>query len=264
MSTDNEMKLTNECKSNCRSCNEPVEKKYCSNCGYPVIIQKINFKYILSEIGEFFFANKGLLYTVKRVLISPGHSVRMFINEDRYRFVKPITFLFITTLIYALILHIFGVKSTVIQYNIDATVLNTVMIDWLISNPRYTITLTILLIAFWVRVLFRKAGYNYFEIAILLCFITGITTLLDTIAVIINSLMNTTGYDIISAVNGIGFIYMTWGIVQFFGQKMIKNYLKALLAIIISVLCIAILVVVIVLVSNPFLFQTTPSVEISL
>jgi len=188
----------------------------------------------------------------------------MFINEDRYRFVKPITFLFITTLIYALILHIFGVHSTMIQYNIEATELDTVIIDWLISNPRYAITITILLIAFWVRVFFRKAGYNYFEITILLCFITGITTLFDTVAVLINGLMTITNIDTIGTVNGIGFIYMTWGIAQFFGQKKVKNYLKAVLAIILSVFCIALLVVGVVLVSNPQLFHITPSVDISL
>ena len=250
MSTNTEMKLTNDCKSNCRNCNEPVEKKYCSNCGNPVIIQKINFKYILSEIGEFFFANKGLLYTVKRVLISPGHSVRMFINEDRYRFVKPITFLFITTLIYALILHIFGAKIAFIQYSTDDVEFNSTVIDWFLSNPRYGITITIIFIAFWVRVLFRKAGYNYFEITILLCFISGITTLFDATAVMLSGLLPTINFDFVRVAGGVGVIYMIWGITQFFEQNKVKNCLKAFLAIILSLIFLSILVAIFMIVPN--------------
>ena len=241
-------------KSNCLNCNEPADKNYCSNCGYPLIIQKINFKYILSEVGEFFLANKGLLYTVKRVLVSPGISVRMFINEDRYRFVKPITFLFITTLIYALILYVFGEESHWIKYNTNDSEINTTMLDWFISNPRYMITIMILVYAFWVRVLFRKAGYNYFEITILLCFVSGVTTLFDSLAVLINGFTPNINFDFLGTSSGIGFIYMTWGIAQFFGQKKVKNYLKAFLALILSILCFIILLAIIIIVPNTSMF----------
>ena len=95
----------------CRNCKEPVSWNYCPNCGQPTKLKKIDKKYIIQEIADFFFANRGMVYTVKNVLINPGDSVRQFITEDRYRFVKPITFIFITSLIYALINQIFNIQA---------------------------------------------------------------------------------------------------------------------------------------------------------
>ena len=71
--------------NNCKNCNEPVNGNYCSNCGRPATLRRVDGRYIIQEIGDFLFANKGMLYTIKRVLISPGESVREFITEDRHR-----------------------------------------------------------------------------------------------------------------------------------------------------------------------------------
>ena len=49
---------------------------YCSNCGQPAELKRIDSHYIVYEIKEALFTNNGFLFTVKRLLTNPGESVR--------------------------------------------------------------------------------------------------------------------------------------------------------------------------------------------
>jgi len=227
--------------NNCKNCKEQisVDWEYCPICGRPAILKRIDMHYIVQEIADFFFANKGLVYTIKNVLINPGDSVRQFIAEDRHRFMKPITFLVITTLIYALVSHLFNVKLD------DVFVIEGVAISpiqyWIMENPRYTNTIVVLFVALWVKIFFKKTDYNFFEIFILMCFICGITTLIDTVLVVIQGVST---LNIISASICITAIYQTWAIGHFFDKNKAASYAKAFLSFIFGVLNFAFLVTV--------------------
>ena len=115
----------------CINCKEPIIGNYCSNCGQPAKLKKIDMHYVIQEIGDIIFANKGMIYTIKKVFISPGDSVRQFIAEDRFRFVKPITFLFVTTLVYALVIHFFNVNTGyILQINLGEGVALSPILNW--------------------------------------------------------------------------------------------------------------------------------------
>jgi len=179
-----------------------------------------------------------MVYTIKNVLISPGDSVRQFITEDRYRFVKPITFLFITALIYALVSTQFNVKTS--NYDGPEGVISVIM-NWLIGNPGYLNTIIVLFVAFWIKIFFKKAGYNFFEIVILLCFVFGITTLFDSVAIFFQGI---THLNLIQTSMSIGVIYATWAIGQFFDKKRAASYTKAFLSYLLGVLTLGFLIAV--------------------
>jgi len=228
---------------NCRNCNEPVDRNYCPNCGQPVILKKIDKYYIIHELGDFFLANKGLVYTIKNILIRPGDSVKQFINEDRYRFVKPITFLFISTLIYALVVHLFNINTDyIVHVDVDDPAA-TPFSNWLMDNPRYAITILVVFVAFWVKLFFRKSGFNFFEIFILLCFVTGITTLIETIGAIFHG---GTNLDLMKYLILFTLIYQTWAIGQFFGKKKVASYVKAFFSYILGVFSFGIVISIII------------------
>ena len=216
--------------NNCKICNEPVNGNYCSNCGQPAMLKRIDGRYIISEIADFFFAHKGLMYTIKRVLISPGKSVRQFITEDRYRFVKPITFVFITSLIYTIVNYYFNITAEdyyIQQDEFEGSVISLIFHWMLIEYPGYSTIITGLFMAFWIKILFRKARYNIFEIFILLCFVTGITTLFTSVTAFIQGV---THLKLIEFSLYIGIIYYIWAIGQFFDGKKVKSYIKAFLS----------------------------------
>jgi hypothetical protein len=223
--------------NNCKKCNEPVEWDYCPKCGQPVQLKRIDRQYVIREIGDFFFATKGMVYTINRVLISPGKSVKQFLTEDRHRFVKPITFVIITSLFYSIINYFFKIevenlviKSSIIDISIGGIDVYGIEIifRWMAENYAYSLILTGLLMAFWLKIFFKKYGYNLFEIFILLCFISGISTLVLSVGVILQ------WFTQIEIINKIAGLYMIWAVGHFFDKKKVASYAKTLLSFILG------------------------------
>jgi hypothetical protein len=223
----------------CKNCNEPVEWDFCPRFGQPAQLKRIDGQYMIREIGDFFFANKGMVYTIKRVLISPGKSVKQFLSEDRQRFVKPITFVFITSLIYSIINHFFKIevkdivfKSPIINISIGGTDSYGIEIifKWMAENYAYSMMLTGFFMAFWIKIFFRKYGYNLFEIFILMCFVSGISTLFYSVGIILQRFTN------MEIMNNIAGLYMIWAVGHFFDKKKVASYAKALLSFILGAL----------------------------
>jgi len=205
-------------------------------------LKRIDKHYILDEIIGFFHANKGFLYTVKGMLIAPGKTVRQFVREDRHRFVKPVTFVIITALIYSLINHFFqiGVKDYGV-YGDEFSPTTVRIFNWmLLEYPGYSAILQGLYMAFWIKLFFRKSGYNLFEIFILMCFISGITALATSIATPFQGLSE---LNILQITSLITIVYFIWAIGQFFGENKIRNYVKALLSFVFGVLVLSFLIV---------------------
>ena len=225
--------------NSCKNCNEPVHGNYCSNCGRPAKLKRIDKHYIFQEIGDFLFANRGMVYTIKKILTRPGESIRQFLTEDRYRFVKPVTFLFITALLYALLSNLFHIKTS--SYDGPEGMVN-LMVNWLIEHPGYLNITVGLFVAFWAKIFFRKAGYNLFEIFILFCFVFGITTLFDSVVIMIQGI---THLKLIQISMSIGAIYATWATGQFFGRKKVASYIKAFLSYIFGLLSFGILIAIV-------------------
>jgi hypothetical protein len=219
----------------CEYCNEPINGNYCSNCGQPTHLKRIDRQYIFHEIREVLGANKGLLFTIKKVFISPGTSVQQFLTKERHRFVKPIVFVILTSLIYALINLIFNSQ---ISDNLFVSPIFGIVIEdsdgmknvfkLLKGSLAYSNLLTGLFMAFWLKLFFKKAGYNIFEIFILLCFVIGVSTLLISIGTIIQSV--TPLAEKINLNSIMGFIYFVWAVGQFFNRKKVASYLKTFFA----------------------------------
>lgn len=79
------------------------------------MLKRIDGHYIAHEIEHILHFERGILYTVKGLLIAPGASVRQFINENRSRLVKPIIFIIITSLIYSVVNHFFHIEEGYMQ-----------------------------------------------------------------------------------------------------------------------------------------------------
>jgi len=177
-----------------------------------------------------------MVYTIKNVLIRPGESVRQFIAEDRHRFVKPITFLFICTLLFAFVSNPFNIRTS--NYEGPEGILSLIL-NWLFDHPSYFNLLIGLFVAFWIKIFFRKSEYNIFEIFILFCFVYGIMKLFELVVVIIQVI---THLELINIAIGIGVIYITWATGQFFNKKKMSSYIKAFLSFIFGILTFGILI----------------------
>jgi hypothetical protein len=213
--------------TNCKKCNSEFRGNFCSNCGHPQKLERINGRYILSEIGSVLNFQKGILYTIKELLIRPGQNIRAFISDDRNRLVKPIMFILITSLLYTLIIHFFHIKdgffdgaSSALDDNGSKTI---TILNWIQEHYGYTNIIMGVFIVLWLKVFFLKNQYNFFELLILLCFIMGINMLIYSILATIQGL---TGINVTEVGGMIGLIYAVYSIGHFFGKSEIRNYIK--------------------------------------
>lgn len=210
---------------NCTNCNQPTEGKYCSYCGQPAEIRRIDGKYIRQEIQSVLYFDKGILFTIKELIIRPGLSIQNFLAKDRDRLVKPLIFIIVCSLIYTLAEQFFQIEKGYIEYRsseINATVL---IFEWIHANYGYTNVIMAFFIGLWIKLLFRKYSYNFFEILVLLCYAMGISMLIFTLFGVTEYLTQITVLPIGGA---LGFIYCSWAIGQFFDKKKILNYFKGI------------------------------------
>lgn len=213
----------------CKKCNSEFQGNYCPNCGHPQKMDRINGRYILSEIGSVLIFHKGILYTIKELLIRPGQNIRAFISEDRNRLVKPITFILVTSLIYTLFVRIFHFSDGYINSNFDDVKGSSlsVIFQWITGHYGFSNIIMALFIAIWIKVLYRKYNYNFYEILILLCFVMGIGMLMLAFFGAVESILKIPflEYGVYAF-----FIYVLWAIGQFFDKRKIANYVKSLIS----------------------------------
>lgn len=226
--------------NNCRSCTAELTGNYCVNCGQPAKLKRIDGHYIVHEIEHVLHFDKGILYTIRELLIRPGESVQRFLSGDRNRLVKPIIFIVITSLIYSLINHFFHIEQGYVSYQYDGMKDSTIfmMLDWIQNHYGYANILMGGFIAGWLKLFFRKYQYNFFEILILLCFVMGIGMLISAIVAIFEGILQV---HLLQYAGMLMLIYSAWSIGQFFDKTKLVNYFKGMMAYLIGTLCFYIL-----------------------
>ncbi len=217
----------------CKKCDSEFESNYCPNCGHPQVIERINGRYILSEIASVLNFQKGILYTIKELLIRPGQSIRTFISEDRNRLVKPIMFILITSLIYTILLSIFHFEDGYLSYSGDKESTTLKIFKWVQGNYGYSNIVMSIFIGLWLKILFRKYPFNFFEIIILLCFVMGVGMLIYSAFGIVQGL---THINLMQFGAFVGFVYTTYAVGQFFEKRKLLSYVKAFFAYILGML----------------------------
>ena len=219
--------------NNCKNCNTELSGKYCSDCGQPFELKRIDANYIKHEIEHVLHFEKGIFYTVKELIIRPGKNVRDFFTENRNRLVKPIIFIIITSLIYTIINHYFHIEEQYIQQDeLDHSTIGKMMV-WVQEHYGYANIILGIFIAFFIKLFFRKSNYNIYEIIILLCFIMGISMLIYSVFAAIQGLFH---INIIQIGGILALVYTTFAIADFFGKTKVKNYFKALAAYILGMI----------------------------
>lgn len=217
----------------CTNCSNELAGKYCANCGQPAQLKRIDGHYIQHEIEHILHFDKGILYTIKELLIRPGKNIKAFISDDRSRLVKPVIFIIITSLIYTTINHFFHVEDGYISIHEIKSTAITAIFSWIQSHYGYANIIMGVFIAAWLKLFFKKYDYNFFEILILLCFVIGVAMLILALFALIQGV---TKISLMQYSGMISFGYITWAIGQFFDQKRTSSYIKAAIAYLLGML----------------------------
>ncbi len=211
----------------CKNCKNVHSGDFCSNCGRPTNPKRIDGQYILNEIGSVLSFEKGFLFTIKGLLTKPGKNIREFITDDRNRLIKPIIFIIICSLIYTIAVQLFHVEDGYIKFGSSDKSTTALILEWIQNNYGYANILIGVFITLWIKILFKKYHYNFFEILILLCFVMGVGMLIFAFFGILEALLP---LKLMQIGGFVGTLYATWAIGQFFDKGKIINYLKAFIS----------------------------------
>lgn len=217
----------------CIKCDNKFEGNYCPNCGHPKKIERINGRYIFAEIASVLNFQKGILFTIKELLIRPGQNIRTFISEDRNRLVKPIMFILISSLIYTVFVEIFHFEDGYISYSDNKESTTLKIFKWVQGNYGYANIIMSIFIGLWLKILFRKYPFNFFEIIILLCFVMGVGMIIYSAFGIVQGL---THINLMQFGAIIGLVYTTYAVGQFFEKRKLLSYVKAFFAYLLGML----------------------------
>lgn len=207
----------------CKNCNSEITGNFCSNCGQPAELKRIDGHYIIHEIEHVLHFEKGILFTIRELLVQPGKNIRDFFSENRSRLVKPIIFIIVTSLIYSITSHFFHIEKGYMVYDGNKKSALAAIFTWIEQHYGYANIIMGVFIALWLKLFFRKYGYNFFEILIVLCFVMGMGMLIFAFFAFLQGVSH---INLMSVAGIIGFAYCTWAIGSFFGKKAI-NYFKA-------------------------------------
>ncbi len=206
---------------NCKNCNELIDGKYCTNCGHPVQIKRIDGHYIIHEVEHILHFERGILYTVKELLLRPGQNIRNFIAENRSRLVKPVIFIIITSLVYSLSTHFFHIEEELVNFEGSKESAMVPIFEWIKNHYGYANIIMGVFIALWTKLFFRKYDYNFFEILILLCFAMGMGMLIYSVFTIF---LGITHINLMSIAGFVGVFYCSWAMGQFFDKRKVLSY----------------------------------------
>jgi hypothetical protein len=155
-------------ESTCQNCNREITENFCGNCGQKKF-KRIDRKYITDELQyTVVHWNKGLLYSIKKLIKNPGGTARTFVEGDRVNHYKPISLVFVlgglSGFLSFKVLGLGNIMKEQMATNkaMSASFLNDYVSFW--SNYSSFIMLAFIpIMALLTKMAFRKWGHNYYE-----------------------------------------------------------------------------------------------------
>ena len=154
----------------CKSCGFPGSGNYCNNCGQSFKLKRITIPALLRDLLYFFtHMEKGFGYTLKQLIISPGHMQRSYIKGKRRIYQKPFSMFLICATITAIgrywILNAF-IKYYQVDISSEAKFFHEYMVvTYIILVPSYVLI---------TYLFFYKSGYNFAEIGVMTLYFISI------------------------------------------------------------------------------------------
>ncbi len=190
-------------------------------------IKRIDFHYLVHEVEHVIHFERGFLYTVREILLRPSETIKTFLLSDRSKLTKPIIFVILCSLFYTLLNSFFNLEDDYgsAAENIMPAVAG--MLKWIQSHYGYANLIMLIFIAPWIKLLFRKSPYNFWEMVVMLCYVNGISMLFATLFGILELVLN---IKVLMVGILLATVYTIWAIGQFFNKKDALTYIKAFFA----------------------------------
>ena len=236
--------------SNCINCGRAVvdpDQKFCPACGQPTPVHRIDWHFLGHELEHsVLHMDRGILYSLKELMLRPGHLMRSYLEGRRAKQVKPLLLIMVMTAVVVVVTRFVmgeGVMDSVALPAIDKVNAGsagqvdpehfaramTAVGDWMSTHfAAFTLLLLPLEAAAFHLSFWRVGKLNYPEWLVITAFLTVQTLVLWLLLMPLRNWLSPMQVQFFTLVGSIG--YGVFSLVQFFGDyPRWKSVLRALL-----------------------------------
>ncbi len=210
----------------CKNCNTHSNNKYCPSCGQSMETKRINLHYLIHEIQHsIFHFDKGILYTIKELILKPSQMLQDYLLGKRVKHFKPFAFVTLLATIYGFLnhyLHIYPNIDIISNSSLKQDIIHFTF-DWFYKHYALITYLLIPFNALFSFLLFKKSNYNYFEHLIINSYVIGIQILLLIVLLPLHYISPTLNIFLPIILS---YIYIGWVFYQIFENSLLKSIAK--------------------------------------
>jgi hypothetical protein len=231
---------------NCKNCHTEFEGNYCNYCGQPAKPERLDWLYLRHSIQHsVFHLDMRMLFTAKQFFLYPGKAAKDFFSGKRIKYASPFAYFALATTIYILLNNFLSVE------NIQQDEITKKLTEY---QEKISLFIIIPSYVFFTKLLFRRNGYNNYELFTFHCYLQVQFMLIELVIAFIDwSLVHfyifLHPYTIYALKLGSEILFMGWAFMQLFDKKNIwPCFAKALLMTVLGILIWAILTVMTLLI----------------
>lgn len=230
----------------CKNCGNVFNGNYCNQCGQSAKTKRINHEFLWEDIQHgLLHYDKGITYSLKKLFEKPGYVIEEYIEGKRINHFKPISMVIIMATIYALIYHFLDLNH---RSALDKS--SGMILEKVFEHYYWFVVATIPIYAFTTYIMFKKSGYNFYELIIFEAFKTSQRLFIHIVFLpVLYFLKDRSGFDLVSYLLLIlDFILIFWTNRQFFSKIQLKEvFLKSIISCILYGIFVFILFIIIIL-----------------
>lgn len=222
----------------CLNCDHAYAGQYCNKCGQQAETHRVDWRYLWHEIAESLWGvDRGILFTLRELLVRPGYSIREFLAGRRVNHYRPLALLLMLAAIYVFVsqgLHVDFMKTGQGMYDtarfkddspahIKQKEILTSYLQFIDDNQQFSDLAMVPFVAFWCWLLFRRIGYNYPEQLVAQTFIANFNLLFSLVMLLAYWALGDSS-NVISGIMGASLLiqlaYIVFAYVQLFEGKL--------------------------------------------
>ncbi|RIY10819.1 DUF3667 domain-containing protein [Hymenobacter rubripertinctus] len=240
--------------AHCLNCGHAVPDRFCGQCGQDAHhTHRLTMADMLHDIPHsIWHVDKGILYTLKNMLLRPGPTIREYLAGQRKYHFPPLSLLLLVTGLYAFI-------SSVLHIDLmpprDPAVPEAVWqaqksgIEFIAKYMSWVYVGLVPIIAAFARLFLRRGGYNYAECLVIAALITAVCNSLTLFFLPVSYFYSGTIYitKVGAIASLISFGYATWAYSSMLAHtglslagRLIRGFLPFVLGIIVPSMLVGI------------------------
>lgn len=155
-------KIKIHCMTTCKNCGNLFDGNFCNQCGQSAKTKRIDHDFLFEDIEHgLLHYDKGIGYSLKKLFEKPGYVICEYIAGKRVNHFRPISMVIIMATIYALIYHFLDLNN---RSALDES--SGLILEKIFEHYYWFVVATLPIYALATYTMFKKIGYNFYEVII--------------------------------------------------------------------------------------------------